>query len=149
MSDKPKCGSIVAILVKVALEEIGHFAAPKICILDTMDRATPLEKDRRPARLPAILAMAFVVTGFLGRCDVSSAQKTPETAWPDPVVLTDGSLVRDSTEFGLKRRPEILGLFEENVFGRTTTASVPIHVVQNCFGHHLEPAPVLGFMLSD
>jgi hypothetical protein len=38
---------------------------------------------------------------------------------PDPLVFNDGSRVTSSTEWNQKRRPEILRLFEDHVYGRT------------------------------
>ena len=38
---------------------------------------------------------------------------------PDPLTLLDGKTVRDSQTWFSKRRPEIVGLFEENQYGRS------------------------------
>ena len=38
---------------------------------------------------------------------------------PDPLVLQDGTRVRTPADWTQKRRPEILNLFESNVYGRT------------------------------
>src|SRR5262252_3981700 len=38
---------------------------------------------------------------------------------PDPLVLANGQKVRDANVLYKKRRPEIVGLFEENQFGRS------------------------------
>ena len=38
---------------------------------------------------------------------------------PDPLVLGDGKPVRDAATWKQRRRPEILHLFEENVYGRS------------------------------
>src|SRR5215472_11836763 len=38
---------------------------------------------------------------------------------PDPLVLANGKPVRDAKAWREKRRPEIIGLFEENQFGRS------------------------------
>jgi hypothetical protein len=38
---------------------------------------------------------------------------------PDPLMLEDGKPVRDAKTWYQKRRPEILRLFEENMFGRS------------------------------
>ena len=38
---------------------------------------------------------------------------------PDPLVLANGQKVRDANVWYKKRRPEIVGLFEENQFGRS------------------------------
>jgi len=38
---------------------------------------------------------------------------------PDPLILQDGQRVRDAQTWDKRRRPELLGLFAENVYGRT------------------------------
>src|ERR1051326_7252317 len=38
---------------------------------------------------------------------------------PDPLVLANGKPVRDAKTWTMKRRPEIIRLFEENEYGRT------------------------------
>lgn len=38
---------------------------------------------------------------------------------PDPLVMSDGSRVQTANDWKTKRRPEILGLFQKEVFGRS------------------------------
>jgi hypothetical protein len=45
--------------------------------------------------------------------------KVPKYSLPDPLVLGDGTKVADAATWTKKRRPEILKLFEEHVYGRT------------------------------
>jgi len=45
--------------------------------------------------------------------------KVPAYLTLDPLKDIDGSIVRTPQQWWQKRRPEILGLFEENVYGRT------------------------------
>src|SRR5688500_9054496 len=40
-------------------------------------------------------------------------------ALPDPLVLSDGTPVSDAQTWQTKRRPELLKLFEEQVYGRS------------------------------
>ena len=44
--------------------------------------------------------------------------KVPTYQLPDPLVLADGQPVRDAETWRTRRRPEILRLFEEHVYGR-------------------------------
>jgi hypothetical protein len=45
--------------------------------------------------------------------------KVPEYTLPDPLVLSDGTSVTDAQVWVEQRRPEILRLFEQHVYGRT------------------------------
>jgi hypothetical protein len=45
--------------------------------------------------------------------------KVPSFTLPDPLVCLDGTKVSDAEMWRQKRRPEILRLFEENVYGRS------------------------------
>ena len=45
--------------------------------------------------------------------------KVPNYTLPDPLVMLDGTKVTDAVAWKAKRRPEILRLFEENVYGRS------------------------------
>jgi hypothetical protein len=45
--------------------------------------------------------------------------KVPEYTLPDPLVTAEGAQVRDAQTWREKRRPEILRLFEEHVYGRS------------------------------
>ena len=44
--------------------------------------------------------------------------KVPKYTLPDPLVLSDGGKVADAETWRVKRRPEILKLFQEHVYGR-------------------------------
>ncbi len=46
-------------------------------------------------------------------------EKVPEYTLPDPLVMLDGQKVTDVNTWKQKRRPEILKLFEEHVYGHT------------------------------
>ncbi|GMU23807.1 MAG: hypothetical protein AMXMBFR13_38850 [Phycisphaerae bacterium] len=44
--------------------------------------------------------------------------KVPDYTLPDPLVMANGQRVKDATTWQSKRRPEILELFREHVYGR-------------------------------
>lgn len=48
--------------------------------------------------------------------------KVPEYQLPDPLLLENGQAVTDADTWRLKRRPEILRMFEEQVYGRSPAA---------------------------
>jgi len=45
---------------------------------------------------------------------------------PDPLVMTDGTRVTDARAWNQRRRPEILRLFEEHVYGRTPSVRLKV-----------------------
>jgi len=51
-----------------------------------------------------------------------------DPAWPDPLVLQNGAPVRDRATFEQKRRPEIVRLLEENLYGKTPKQAIPVRV---------------------
>ena len=52
---------------------------------------------------------------FAGQYDES---KVPSYILPDPLIMSDGGSVTDTTAWNEKRRPEILKMFEKNVYGK-------------------------------
>lgn len=50
--------------------------------------------------------------------------KVPQYTLPDPLVLENGDPVRDATTWDTERRPEILNLFETQVYGRAPATPV-------------------------
>lgn len=52
--------------------------------------------------------------------------KVPVYTLPDPLRLEDGQKVSSPEMWWGKRRPEILGVFEELVYGRTPAGTVPV-----------------------
>jgi (4-O-methyl)-D-glucuronate---lignin esterase len=101
---------------------------------------TGVEMKRRTLFCVALAVIALAGNNFLRR---TSAQETPPRVWvynsdetkvapytlPDPLVLQDGKPVRDAATWFNQRRPEILNLFETQVFGRTPTRHLPVRFV--------------------
>ncbi len=54
--------------------------------------------------------------------------KVPHYTLPDPLLALDGQKVTSAKIWRQKRRPEILHLFEENVYGRTPSTRIPVKV---------------------
>jgi len=52
--------------------------------------------------------------------------QVPNYTLPDPLALPDGTRVRDARTWRERRRPEILRLFEQHVYGRTPDAPVRV-----------------------
>jgi hypothetical protein len=73
---------------------------------------------RMSGYIPAVILAALLAA-------IASAQefnydeaKVPTYTLPDPLVCADGTTVTDAETWRQKRRPEILRLFEEQMFGR-------------------------------
>jgi hypothetical protein len=71
-------------------------------------------------------AAALVVIGVLAsfgaapRPDINYDEaKVPKYVLPDPLVLADGTRVTDAKTWQQKRRPEVLELFRQHVYGRS------------------------------
>ncbi len=56
---------------------------------------------------------------------ITDESLVPDYTLPDPLVLQDGTPVRDAKTWRSQRRPEILQLFETHVYGRTPKAPLP------------------------
>ena len=65
--------------------------------------------------LLAVLSLAADATAWEANYDEA---KMPSYTLPDPLVMEDGSPVRNASAWRVKRRPEILALFEQEVYGK-------------------------------
>ena len=69
--------------------------------------------------LIAAMAMPFLLA-TAGLCQETNydESKVPEYTLPDPLVCEDGTQVKDAEMWERKRRPEVLELFAEQMYGR-------------------------------
>ena len=87
---------------------------------------------RLSGRLRRLGFAVIVLAGALHCAQPCTAQKADSTekkgsaAWPDLLILHDGTRVSDAQQFTALRRPEILHDLAENVYGRTPQTVVPI-----------------------
>jgi (4-O-methyl)-D-glucuronate---lignin esterase len=75
-------------------------------------------------RIPVWLILMASLAGWAAAQSVTTnydESKVGKYTLPDPLVLQDGRRVRDAGTWFQRRRPEILRLFETNVYGRTPT----------------------------
>lgn len=62
------------------------------------------------------MTAAFAAESFTPNYDES---KVPKYTLPDPLIMADGSRVANAKTWQMKRRKEILGLFQTHVYGRS------------------------------
>ena len=70
---------------------------------------------------------------------IKEEAKVPPYTLPDPLVATDGTRIADAAAWRAKRRPELLRLFEQHVYGRTPIGRPPAMtwrtLRETSFGH--------------
>ena len=52
--------------------------------------------------------------------------KIPPYTIPDPLTCADGTAVKDARTWNEKRRPELMAIFEDQVYGKTPSAGIPL-----------------------
>lgn len=74
--------------------------------------------------LVAFLALLFACSGFAQSRDYNSGynydeRKIAPYTIPDPLILQNGEPVKDSKMWTERRRPELMAIFEDQVYGKT------------------------------
>ena len=70
-------------------------------------------------KLAFLLLVCAVALPAQQENDNYNESKVPTYSLPDPLVLSDGKTVSDAQTWWQRRRPEILSLFEQYIYGRT------------------------------
>ena len=81
--------------------------------------------------------MSIVLTAAMAAVQMSGAvppvpetnydeSKVPDYMLPDPLTALDGSRIETAEAWRTKRRPELLRLFAEQMYGRTPSGSLPV-----------------------
>ena len=75
-------------------------------------------------------AMLMILSGVCAHAAPPEANydesKVPTYTLPDPLVMDDGTKVESAEAWRTRRRPEVLTLFEEHVYGRTPTKQLDV-----------------------
>lgn len=71
-------------------------------------------------------AICFGCLAMLCGWEHTALSQASGAAWPDALVLHDGSHVHSAQQFETQRRPEIMHDLEENLYGQTPKSSLPI-----------------------
>jgi hypothetical protein len=76
-----------------------------------------------PIRQTILLVLVVALVGLVAKVVFGQEanydeSKVPQYTLPDPLVCADGTPVQDARTWRQKRRPELLKLFEENVYGK-------------------------------
>jgi hypothetical protein len=68
--------------------------------------------------LLTVLVLSLCSSSLLAQKTNYDESKVPEYTLPDPLQLADGSQVKDAAAWRVKRRPQIVELFERQMYGR-------------------------------
>ncbi len=93
----------------------------------------PVELSRRPHPVPALLLAVGLILGLAAvgtgqdRNEINyDESRVPKFTLPDPLVMQDGTPVASAEQWRTQRRPELIRLFEEHVYGRVPPQQVPV-----------------------
>jgi len=74
-----------------------------------------------------LLALSFNILLLTGQEPNYDETKVPEYTLPDPLRMENGEIIANQSEWMEKRRPEILSLFEKNVYGKSPERPKDLH----------------------
>ena len=77
-------------------------------------------------RVPVIVALALSLAFAQANRYNYDESKIPPYTIPDALTLADGSRVKDVQSWNQKRRPELIALFEDQVYGKTPSKEIPL-----------------------
>jgi len=78
-----------------------------------------LARTNRAWRRAMIVLATICALNAKAQETIYDESKVPEYTLPDPLLLCDGTKVKDAEMWRKQRRPEILNLFREHVYGRS------------------------------
>src|SRR5579872_2471461 len=76
-------------------------------------------------RFPAFLGIAAALVLAQNTRYNLDESKVPPYTMPDPLTLADGTKVTNAGSWIERRRPELVALFEQQVYGRTPSEEIP------------------------
>ncbi len=106
-----------------------------------------------------LLSIFFAAIGAQGTKSLAQEanydeSKVPAYTLPEVLVTQDGRRVNSVTDWETKRRPEILALFSEQVYGKTPTQKIPVRfevtdLDRNALGGKATRKQVRGYFSVD
>ena len=77
-------------------------------------------------RFPALVALTLPIAFAQTNRYNYDESKIPAYTIPDPLTLADGAKVKDAKTWNQTRRPELMALFEDQVYGKTPSQEIPL-----------------------